>query len=506
MRLGGLPETEVRTRHSWMSLVGQEGLLNTRSRRLARFSQEILIVILTALALVFMTESKAAVQPLLMGSLDSSVPIYRHLSSQFSSGRLARFKLEGTIGRTVTEPWFEIKSASRSGWISSEAILTELDLASFVVTQAITPMRATRFQTEPAFRQLSRGKLIRALAAREGSILVSIQGEGKVSETGWVESKFLAPYPSSWGRAYFPHVTNLFSGPSKGSQRKGRVRAATYARIKSAKGQYLEVETAESQRGFVLAKEVITRLSFADEVYAQGRWQAIGGRFPLESVKGFRSQKRWGFTIEKAPYLDMPNRDGKALAMSQVGERLPIEREHRLIWAESKAQSHGLVWWPLNDAESHSTSLRVVGRLTFKDLKRRGIFTLVREPKPGGIQFASARGLYKSSDGLVWEEIPSFSEQNYPLAFDSQGALLAGPYRSRDKGLTFEPYFRAEELLTALQGSRNSFRPRQIPKSLRITAIKTFRETGEIRLKLELTPASSYWVSTRDVGRTWHLR
>lgn len=477
----------------------------SQTQRPRHFLKEFVFIAIAALVIALALEANAAVEVLRMTSEDSSVPIYRSLGSPFSSGRLAKSRLMGSIGRTTLEPWLRIRStkeAQREGWIRSESALTEWDISTFVETNKTTPVRALRMRGDSPTKSLPAKTVVRCLSHTDGWLLVSHNGT-----TGWIESTYANTYGSGWGRAYFPHTTKIYKSASVGSKSVHSVRAGTFARIRGATGQFLSIETSDRQIGFVAAKNVVSRLDFSDEVFVGKAWVPKKNSLHLENVKGFRSNTAYAFiNADSAKAVDAPAADGKPIASLRRGHKVAVLADHRVVWAESNAEGHGMVWWPTNDKESHASEMTIRERWTLADLKKRGIYDMTKRKGGKEVHFASARGLFRSIDGKTWDEVPFFQGQNYPLAFDASGALLVGPYRSTDLGEKFEPFFKSESILTALQGNKYKFLARKIPKSIRITEIKSFKSTGELRLRIETDRRQTTWVSSYDEGKSWSLK
>jgi hypothetical protein len=492
-----------------MSQCGQEGLLISQSQRPRHFLKEFIFIAIAALVLALALEAHAAVEVLRMTSEDSSVPIYRALGSPFSSGRIAKSRLMSTIGRTSLEPWLRVrsnsdngKSPNHEGWIRSEAALVEWDISTFVEINKTAPVRALRMKSDMPTKSLPAKTVVRCLSHTEGWLLVSYGGF-----TGWIESTYANIYGSGWGKAYFPKTAKIYKAASVGSKSVSSIRSGTFARIRGAQGQFFWVETSDRVIGFVPAKNVISRLDFSDEVFIEKSWVAKKTTLALEKLKGFRSALPYAYiNTDRVAAVDAPANDGKVITQLQRGQKVGVLADHRVIWAESSAEGHGQVWWPTNDKESHSADMVIRERWTLAELKKRGIYDVTKRKGSKEVQFASARGLFRSLDGKLWDEVPFFQGQNYPLAFESSGALLVGPYRSKDLGESFEPYFKSESILTALQGNRYKFQARKIPKSLRITEIKSFKNTGELRLRIETDRRQSQWISSYDDGKSWSLK
>ena len=86
--------------------------------------------------------------------------------------------------------------------------------------------------------------------------------------------------------------------------------------------------------------------------------------------------------------------------------------------------------------------------LNTEELLSKPIYDMARSPKKPNWYFISADRLYRSSDQKTWVAI--LDKANTPLATTQNGLLFAGELVSKDLGLSFQPYFRWEDLLSQL--------------------------------------------------------
>ena len=121
-----------------------------------------------------------------------------------------------------------------------------------------------------------------------------------------------------------------------------------------------------------------------------------------------------------------------------------------------------------------------------------------------GLMLASAKGIFKSYNGNLWQRLAFFEDKDFPLAISPEGKIYIGPYRSTDLGKTFQQYIRWDFVFDVLKSNGihavSELRIKDIEflnhnaKKLRLT-LNIGRDGSQ---KMKLAKIISY-----DEGMTW---
>jgi hypothetical protein len=251
--------------------------------------------------------------------------------------------------------------------------------------------------------------------------------------------------------------------------------------------------------GFADINHFASRADFAQIAFhKKEKWQHIryrendqlvtkdGKRFPITEFIGFLPNLSRGVVVEPE------DSNGP-----QIRSQVEIKKPEAHIWGISSIEGHGEVWWKktdllLGDEPSTATTIST------DELLKKEIFSIAFENKNSVKGLVSAEGIYKTDDGINWVKIPDFGKQNFPLSIHPNGTWFIGPFKSTDKGKTFEPFIRWDMIAEAIESAYH-----RNPKILKLTQIESLSqsqvqisvETGlqKVKLRNSLNGDTSEW-------------
>lgn len=235
-----------------------------------------------------------------------------------------------------------------------------------------------------------------------------------------------------------------------------------------------------SKRGFIPSDSIIGAVDLALFVKTEtDHWVPIRQhrRGVITTPKGNQ------ISLSKIKELKIP----EPAAISSTGSKGFIRKESKKLWVESFLKGHGRVFWMDRDL-SQKKSTVLGSSLRAEDLLKRKIHSVSfakRNPKVG---IVSSSGIYQSQDGILWNKIPEFKNQDFPLLMRTENDFLVGWSRTVDGGKTFHPYINMKDW-TQLISKKLGAPPSQIQlleiQTLGSEKILIEVETGGKRLQLQ---------------------
>jgi hypothetical protein len=196
------------------------------------------------------------------------------------------------------------------------------------------------------------------------------------------------------------------------------------------------------------------------------------------------------------PYAD------RVRTTEMLSQPLKILASESLRWGKARLPDVGEIWWPMVDSEDADEDARVLNTaeiISSEQLFARKIFDMAASPTDPTVQFASAKGVFRTVDGKKWKKLDLFEDRNYPIAISGTGAVFIGPYVSDNHGENFQQWIRWDSLVATLR--RKVGRP---PEQLQIREIRSEDPTGRrVVLKLFVGDSKLVRLSTNDRGQTW---
>jgi hypothetical protein len=210
-----------------------------------------------------------------------------------------------------------------------------------------------------------------------------------------------------------------------------------------------------------------------------------GEKIKLSAVRAYSANPAKGIVMQNDPTVRPPLR-----------AHVLVRKTEATLWGVSRLDGHGDVWWKKESIVLQDKPQRATW-LTTEELLERDLFSyaLTKDTKaPRGL--ASAKGIWKTEDGLKWTKLPEFGDQDLPVSIHPAGAWFVGTQQSGDEGKTFEPFIRWDSLTRTVEESLQ--RPPKFLRLQRIEALPSAQveilvDTGVRRLSLRSPLHAQAW-------------
>lgn len=205
--------------------------------------------------------------------------------------------------------------------------------------------------------------------------------------------------------------------------------------------------------------------------------------------------KRPHLTLHKAsvPYSDI------VLRLDRL-EPLRVLSTRNELWGRVLLRDRGEVWWPINNRdEGHFFASNRQLKLKTSELFKRTIYDMASSPTRANLKFASASGIFRTTDGREWTRLVFFHDHNHPIAVSATGRIFIGPYVSDDDGETFREYIRWDNLVQTIREKQKPSVP-----NVRILEVKPGSVGGSrVELRLDIGHDAQISVGSDDLGQNW---
>lgn len=262
--------------------------------------------------------------------------------------------------------------------------------------------------------------------------------------------------PADFGKALLLTESFLRTGPTWKSPGMTPVSAKQVFEIESIQGDWISVKSTDgSKAGYLHNSQVLLRADFATFVMVGGRWQPVSYRqgaqvvlsskesVALSDIRGFLTQSDKGIVIDSTEESPL-----------KIKQHVTILQSKFDTWMESSLPGHGTVFWK---KDSQKTVLPTLLGLTTDTILKREIFSVAVHPKNPNIAMVSAAGIFMTTDGRSWKKLTTLGATNYPVFISQQGYFFVGDRVSTDGGKTFSPYFRWQDLTSALPKANSEY-------------------------------------------------
>jgi len=418
-------------------------------------------------------------------STASAVPVFLKPESRFATGSQSRTKLEQRTHKTQFQRWFRVKTKDRQyGWIAEDHALTALRLVEQATLTEAVPAR-TSSDLESAFGRptLPAGTPVMLLEFEGSWVRVQPLTEVEMPQA-WIQTEKLRPNFATniAQRAFVYQSSPLHIDASDKSRVLTKIDEGTYVQLIRAHGSWLEIRSDRFQ-GYIAKSDVWTAGDLGET-----------GIRPAVSLAPLRK--------DPLPYADLI----RSLSYSTT---LTLVKSSTLKWGLAMTREQGDVWWPMTDAvdmshevasiEQMKRTSDVTDKISTAKLFARKIYDMATSRSIPSLKFASADGIFRTTDGETWTKIPLFRDQNFPIAVSKNGSIFVGPYVSDDHGETFQQWIKWDSLVSSLE-----MRHDVSAQNLKILEIHPEDSTGHrVTLRLNTGEGEPIRVATDDQGESW---
>jgi SH3-like domain-containing protein len=414
-----------------------------------------------------------------------AVPVFLQPNSRFATGNQARSKLEPRTHKSNYQRWFRVITKDKqSGWIAEDHALTALKLVEQATLTETVPSRTSTDLESSVGRGLIPAKTPVLILEVQGS-MARVQPLTELElPQAWVPTDKLKPNFATniAQRAFVYQTTPLHIDANSRARILAKVEEGTYVQVVRIEGSWIEIRSGRYQ-GYVAKSDVWT----AGDLGENGVRAAV-------SLAPLRK--------EPLPYADLI----RSLSYSAT---LTAVKSSVLKWGLASTREQGEVWWPMTDSvdmrgevaslEQMKPTSEATEKISTEKLFQRKMYDMATSRAIPTLKFASADGIFRTTDGASWTRIPLFRDQNYPIAVAKNGSIFIGPYVSYDHGETFQQWIKWDSLVSSLEA-----RADVSAQNLKIVEIKPEDAQGHrVTLRLNVGRDTPVRVATDDQGTSW---
>lgn len=421
-----------------------------------------------------------------------ALSFFRSPDSIFPSGQLNRSILDTRLIRSEMRINFKVSWDKKTYTLPGKSVLRDIQIAEYVESKSAATLLSYNQSDASPVKSISPGARLRIITA--DSYWARVEDATKTQ--GWVPLHLLQT------RREDPGVfVNLIATPLRLKAASSSRPLITIPRLERVRAMGFEKGFVKVQysgyTGYADINHFASKGDFANLAYhLEKHWVAVthrdneylvtlkGERLPLSEIKAFVTNTHRGIISEVTEDLG-----------PQIRSQVEIVKPEAHVWGISRLDGHGEVWWQKSDLifdEKPSDA----STITTDELMKKEIYSIAFEGKNSLRGLVSAEGVYRTEDGLTWTLIPQFSKGNYPVSIHPRGAWFIGSYQSNNKGQSFEPFIRWEQVAEAIEDAYH-----RNPKILKITQIESlpdskiqiFIDTGLHRVKLRSSLADMRW-------------
>ena len=422
-----------------------------------------------------------------------ALSFFRSPDSVFPSGQMSRSSLDGRLLRSEMKVHFQVSWDKKNYTLPGSHLLRDIHIARFAETKSAVQLLSLNQSTASAVKSLSPKARVNILEA--DSYWARVE-EVPSKTQGWIPLHLLQARRDDPG--VFINLIDTYI----------RTSPLASSRIMTTLPRLQRVIALGFEKGFVKFKykdhigyadvnHFASKADFANLAYHNKKhWLAVthrdneflvtvtGERIPLGEVRAYVTNAHRGIISEAS--------DGYG---PQIRSRVEIIKPEAHIWGISRLNGHGEVWWQKSNLIIEPTKVDA-RTITTDELMKREIYSIAFEGKSSLKGLVSAEGVYRTEDGLTWTLIPQFAKGNFPVSIHPKGSWFIGSYQSVNKGRSFDPFIRWDQIAEAIEGAYH-----RNPKILKITQIdalpnsqiQIFVDTGLNRVKLRSSLSDMRW-------------
>lgn len=423
----------------------------------------------------------------------TALSFYRSRHSQFPSGQASRTELQNRFLQSEVEFAYQVLWDQRTFTLDSNQILRDIQTARFVDTKTSCDLLSDSRNNATILKSLPAKTTLEIL---DTDFYWAHVREKKSSLQGWVPLQQLKSKHEDTGVYVSLLETFVRKSPQSSASALGKLPRLYRALPLAIEKGFLKIQY-QNQVGYVDINNFVSRADFANLAYSvQTSWTPISHRngeflvtkaglqIPLKEVLGYVTNTHRGVIVS------VTNPNGP-----QLRSRVEIVKPEAHVWALSKLEGHGEVWWKKSNLLIED-DVKSTTQISTDELMKREIYSIAFENKDSLRGIVSSEGVYRTEDGLTWTQIPQFGKQNYPVNIHPNGTWFVGSYKSSNSGKSFDPFIRWDLIAQAIESSlhRNT-------KILRLTQIDTLPnsqvqihvDTGTSKVKLRSSLQGVSW-------------
>lgn len=404
--------------------------------------------------------------------------------------------LENSLLRSENELSFRARWNHKEYTLLSTQVLRSIQVAKFVDAKIATTLFNSPMTNSLKLKDLPANTTLEITATDDMWAQVKIE-----SLAGWIPLHHLKNRHDDTG--VFTNLLEISLRPKPEISTQAIVRIPRLQRFVPLEitKNFLKIQY-QGKIGYADITQFVSRADFASLAYHPKKgWIPVlyrnndmllgqkGEVLALKEIQGFVTPTNKGIVVASRDFNG-----------PQIRSRVEIVKPEAYTWGVSKLEGHGEVFWKrknllLEDKPSAPNTL------TTDELLKREIYSIAFENKTSVKGVVSSEGVYRTEDGLIWNQIPLFGKKNIPVSIHPNGTWFVGSYKSSDQGKTFEPFIRWDKLAQAIESA--SLRNLKILRLTQIEALPNSRvqilvDTGSSKIKLRSIIGDTRWDVVRN--------
>lgn len=421
----------------------------------------------------------------LTGDLPSAVSFFRDKTSLFPSGQASRNALEEKLLRSETEVLYLSSWDKKEFLLEGDQVLRDIHVARFAEVRVDTKLLSLNRSDAP---------VMKSIAAKSQVEILSVEGfwarvKEKTSGTqGWTTLPFLQARHDDLG--FFVNIMDTYLRKEAHTSSKVLTTLPRLTRVVPLEitKNFLKI-LYQNQIGFVDITDFVSHADFANLAYhPKKNWITVlyrnndsliskqGEVIPLREILGYAANSHRGIVVRSDSSYGPPLRS-----------RVEIIKPEANVWGISQVDGHGEVWWKKRNLVLEKPEASSQNTISTDTLMKQEIYSIAFENKNSIRGLVSSEGVYRTEDGMTWTMLPQFGKKNYPISIHPNGTWFIGPYKSNDRGKSFAPFIRWDNIAQAIESAYH-----RNPKILRLIKIEPMPnsqiqisvDTGHNRIKL----------------------
>lgn len=429
-----------------------------------------------------------------ISSLPNAISFYRSQDAAFASGQASRASLEKNKLRSEFELVHQVRWNHHIYNLKADELLQDVNCATKAeLTTNSLLLEEDRNDSAQKF-ELAKGAEVTILQIRSNWAQVKAAN----GRQGWLPLQRLSTV--NLDRGVFISIIDTFLKDKPSAQ--GHIittlpKGQRVQPIDFAKDGWIQI-SLDGHTGYVDGHHLVGRADFANWAWNSKTksWLIVDHR-EGNFVKGPKS-----LSLSLKDIGAFTSDPEKAIVVQGERTDLPPRRAHAeiiktdaTVWAVSRIEGHGDVWWKQKSLFT-AESLDGSESLNTEELLKRDVFSYAFTGTKKLEGLVSAKGIWKTKDGIRWHKISEFGDQDLPVAIHSQGLWFVGSSKSSDQGQTFEPFIRWDSLTRTIEATLH-----RSPRYVKIQKIEPLGEhtvqiqvdTGIRRLTLRSSLDSLTW-------------